>query len=668
MKSNCVLWMGVLLPVLFVVNVHAENVTSQGNPFMTVSPNLFDTAFFASGGSNSPFTQMTDGNNGTTHDTWQGDIANVNSWLYDAMGFQFPVGISGIARLEWDLQVFGDGGWFNTIDQPVVVQVTTNPAFGSYALIHDSFPGYDGIWVTVPYWHNYPFEVWGNAWDNPGVPADGSKFEFQIDYPGTIYGVRIIGDGGGWAGWDATGFVAAEELRIFTGDSSTRATAISPAQGAQGIVIDGATLHWKPAQESGANDPNVIGHYVYLGTDPNGVRVSGATALPVGTTSFQPTLEKDTVYYWHIDEQLDDGSVLGGYVYTFQTELTLPVIHTQPKNAIVPAGQNAVFTVDAEDPLMGTLAYRWYFDADGFAGGEVALEDGDDYQGSTSNALTVVSANFDEEGYYFCEVNNGNVLATEWAKLTIGQLIAHWKMDGDPNDAMGNYPGTSTGGPAYGAGKIGQAISLDGGDDFITLPSGFDDFTTGLTISVWARPTAVRNWGRFVDFANGPSSDNILFARGGTTNQFVMEIYKGAGGGAVWSPAILEQNVWQMLTATVDPRGNVVLYKNGLAVATGVTNIPNVVERGICYIGKSNWNGDELYAGGMDDLRLYNYALSPEEVADIYLLPDDIDYACVQPIAVDLDNNCKIDLNDLALLAEHWLQCGRYPSCITDIP
>ncbi len=668
-KEQSVLWMGVLLSTLWVAGIQAENVTNLGNPFMTVSPNTADSAFFASGGSNSVFDEMTDGNNGTTHDTWQGDIGTVYTWLYDAMGMQFPSGISGIARLEWDLQVFGDGGWFNTIDEPLVVQVTTNPAFGSYTLAQDSYPGSDGIWVTVPYWHNYPPEVSGNGSGDPGVPADSSKFGFDIDFPGTIYGVRIIGDGGGSAGADPTGFAAVEELRVFTGDNKTRATAISPAQHATGIVVAGAMLKWNPAQKDGAIDPNVVGHFVYLGADPNGILVSGDTAIPKTTTSFPVTLAKDTVYYWHVDELMGDGKIHGGYVYTFQTELTLPVINSQPRDLVIAEGKNAVFAVDADDPLGGILSYHWYYDTDGFAGGETALVDGVDYGGTATNTLTIVSADSADEGYYFCTLDNGLVISTNWVRLSIGNLIGHWKMDGDPNDATGNSTGVSSGDPIYGAGKIGQAIRMDGIDDYVQMSGDFADFSTGLTLSVWAKPTSIANWGRFFDFANGSASDNILFARGGTSNQLVMEIYNGATGGAVWSPAVIEVDTWQMFTTTVDPKGNVVLYKNGVAVGTGMTNIPNVLSRNLCFIGRSNWpEWDSLYAGWMDDLRLYNYALTAEEVADVYLEPEDIDYACVQPVAFDLDGDCRIDLGDFAILAERWLNCGRYPACIPSIP
>ncbi|MBE0536483.1 MAG: hypothetical protein IH624_12520 [Phycisphaerae bacterium] len=638
---------------------------------MTVSDNIYDTAYFPRQGpgvgSTININHMTDGNNGTFNTTWTGD-ANAG-WLYDGIGLQFAGGMSEVQRFEWDMQTFGDGGWYNTLNVPLRVQVTTDPVFAGYPIITGVDNGSDGIWTTVPSFNTYPFYVSASA-PGPGVPIQGTTFVFEIDFPHTIYGVRIIGDGGGVAGSDGTGFVGAQEIRVFTGDSTGRARPVSPPQDADGIIVESAELVWAPAQRGGVIDPNVIGHYVYLGTDPNGVRVSGSAALPVQTVSFSPVLAKDTVYYWRVDELCDDGTVITGYTGSFRTELSLPLIHVQPADAVATAGGNAVFMVTATDPLGGLLEYQWYYDADGFAGGEVPIADGAHYGGAATSQLTIFAIDASDEGYYFCVVNNGSAVATRMARFTERRLIAYWPMNGDPNDIVDGYGGTASGGPVYESGIFGQAIRFDGIDDFVALPGGFADFSAGLTITLWARPTVVSKWARFVELANGRLSDNILFSRGDRTNDLVMEVYNGAAGGAVWGRGLLELNVWQMLTGTVDPQGNVVLYKNGIQAAAGVTNKPNILTRSSCFVGKSNWDGpneDDLYTGFMDDIRLYNYPLTPQEVADLYVLAPHVEYACVQPPQLDLTGDCKVDLMDLAVLAEAWMECGRYPTCITEV-
>ncbi len=51
----------------------------------------------------------------------------------------------------------------------------------------------------------------------------------------------------------------------------------------------------------------------------------------------------------------------------------------------------------------------------------------------------------------------------------------------------------------------------------------------------------------------------------------------------------------------------------------------------------------------IDDVRIYNYALTDDEI--LYL-------TCTEPIQSDLDGNCKVDFRDFALLLSEWLTCN----------
>src|SRR5207237_4875695 len=77
-----------------------------------------------------------------------------------------------------------------------------------------------------------------------------------------------------------------------------------------------------------------------------------------------------------------------------------------------------------------------------------------------------------------------------------------------------------------GAPSLGGALQFDGTNDFVQLPAtGFADFSGGLTIELWAFPTAVGSWQRFVDFGDGSPSDNILFSRVGTSNDLALQLF-----------------------------------------------------------------------------------------------------------------------------------------------
>jgi regulation of enolase protein 1 (concanavalin A-like superfamily) len=87
----------------------------------------------------------------------------------------------------------------------------------------------------------------------------------------------------------------------------------SPADGAEYVDIN-ADLSWSP----GANGKM---HSIYFGTtDPPPYK-----KIQIATTYEPGTLEYDTIYYWRIDEQSTDGTVITGDVWSFRTMPFVPI-------------------------------------------------------------------------------------------------------------------------------------------------------------------------------------------------------------------------------------------------------------------------------------------------------------------------------------------------------
>ncbi len=160
-----------------------------------------------------------------------------------------------------------------------------------------------------------------------------------------------------------------------------------------------------------------------------------------------------------------------------------------------------------------------------------------------------------------------------------------------------------------------RSLSFDGINDHVTVPAGFSDLHNGITIALWANPSATGNWARFMDFGNGQSSNNILFGRKSSTSDLWFEIYTGATGGGVTATGAISNNQWHHYAATVTAVGGVRLYKDGQLLASGTTNAPVNITRTLNYIGRSNWGVDAYYQGKMDDFRIYNRVLSQGEIA-----------------------------------------------------
>jgi M6 family metalloprotease-like protein len=207
-------------------------------------------------------------------------------------------------------------------------------------------------------------------------------------------------------------------------------------------------------------------------------------------------------------------------------------------------------------------------------------------------------------------------------------ILAFLKLDetsgSRAEDSSGHdYYGTLNNGLSFDtdsiSGAVGKALSFDGVDDYISLPAGMQKRNGGFTVALWAYPTAVKEWARFIDFGSGPYSGNVLLARYQSSNDLAFEVYSMSGsGGVVRATGAIELNKWQFFTACVDTSGNVKIYKNGQVVKTGTSAVMPEIYRRNLYIGRSNWSADSYYEGGMDDIRIYNYTLTDAEILAIY--------------------------------------------------
>ena len=79
----------------------------------------------------------------------------------------------------------------------------------------------------------------------------------------------------------------------------------------------------------------------------------------------------------------------------------------------------------------------------------------------------------------------GNVSAT-----SLG-LVSYWRANGDTTDAFDGNHGTLKNGAGFAAGKVGQAFSLDGVNDYVVATStGVPVGGSPRTVKLWIKPDA----------------------------------------------------------------------------------------------------------------------------------------------------------------------------------
>ncbi len=84
----------------------------------------------------------------------------------------------------------------------------------------------------------------------------------------------------------------------------------------------------------------------------------------------------------------------------------------------------------------------------------------------------------------------------------------------------------------------------------------------------------------------------------------------------------------------------------------------NLQSQDILHLGKRAHSA-QLWRGWVDEARVFNYAVTPQQVADLYAESGMAVEAYCPPMdqpAFDVDGNCVVDTGDLLIVAQQWLQ------------
>jgi hypothetical protein len=255
------------------------------------------------------------------------------------------------------------------------------------------------------------------------------------------------------------------------------------------------------------------------------------------------------------------------------------------------AGASIYYTTDGSTPTQSSTLYA----------GAITL---------TSSA--VVKAKAFKNGY------NASAETSASFNVTPTGLVAYWKFDEGSgttvSDSSGNgNTGTLVNGPLWAAGKVGNALYFDGIDDNITVAdSNSLDLSSSFTLSAWVNPVST-----FTDFRS-------IFAKNYTYYLYASVAgYCGNGSplggfegvGAVCQPSPLPINTWTHLAVTYSG-STLTFYRNGVAVATSNASGALSPTTGTLQIGASQFG--EYFQGFIDEVRIYNRALSNTEIQAIY--------------------------------------------------
>jgi RHS repeat-associated protein len=207
-------------------------------------------------------------------------------------------------------------------------------------------------------------------------------------------------------------------------------------------------------------------------------------------------------------------------------------------------------------------------------------------------------------------------------------LVAYWKFDENTGattaDSSGNGHTGTLNGPAWTTGQANAALSFDGTNDMVTN-NGISSLTNNFTLSFWAQPSATHEidpestsgfggisgqkyafWPLYHD--SGHAGFGVSLGTNGVS------VYEHA---ANYMPATLVYSGaltgWTHVTIVYENK-QPKLYLNGNLVRTGLTSPMTFVHMNPAEIGGDVYG---YYGGKLDDVRVYNRALSAAEVATL---------------------------------------------------
>ncbi len=207
--------------------------------------------------------------------------------------------------------------------------------------------------------------------------------------------------------------------------------------------------------------------------------------------------------------------------------------------------------------------------------------------------------------------------------------ILWYSFDDDGKDISGNFSDAQLKASAkFSSGVSGSGLYLDGtGESYAVIPSEAVSNLRDYTIEAWYKPEKADVTQRIFDFGN--DTNRYMFFTpfyADNTARYAITVgsFGNENGISVNKPAPL--NEWSHVAVTSEG-DKISLYIDGELVGEidGVELDPYEISSKIsnCYIGKSAWSGDQMFKGTIDEFKIYNRALSANEIEDEYneLLP-----------------------------------------------
>jgi hypothetical protein len=214
-----------------------------------------------------------------------------------------------------------------------------------------------------------------------------------------------------------------------------------------------------------------------------------------------------------------------------------------------------------------------------------------------------------------------SVVASKIWSFTTGGLAGWWKLDETEGTKVVDSSGNGRDGAIHGdpqwlptGGKVGGALQFDGVDDYVD--TGWAEDLPAWTVAAWVTSPAAPTSGEAAGPVHRQANFQINWNHGN-------DAFRGAAGlraGDTWYPAgfgELKADTWYHLVATYDGE-SLKAYRDGILVTntSGPSGHP-FTEPFTLKFGKHAETA-VYFGGAIDDVSIFAYALSADEVKSLY--------------------------------------------------
>lgn len=200
--------------------------------------------------------------------------------------------------------------------------------------------------------------------------------------------------------------------------------------------------------------------------------------------------------------------------------------------------------------------------------------------------------------------------------------VAHWMLDETSGtiavDSVGENDGALLGDPAWQptGGRLAGALKFDGLNDRVTCGTFNPSAATGmLSVCLWAKWNGhTGNWQTLIAKRDAWNANDMMWQIEAHSSTDTLGFFREGSTPEDGDPK-LRVGQWEHVAATFDGT-TATFYVNGVPTGSGPFSFGSGAQAAVVF-GASQTNGENPFNGALDDVRLYDRALSPAEVAQL---------------------------------------------------